>query len=107
MYKPGNIKRRPPLIAPHQPRLDWQMWFAALSNYEKNPWLIKFMIRLLEGSPSVLDLLANNPFPETPPKYMQAVVYDYRFTDTGTKVKKGDWWQREFKGSYTPVLQLQ
>ena len=106
-WKPGKLNQAPAFVAPHQPRLDWQMWFAALSNYERNPWLIKFMIRLLEGSPFVLDLLANNPFPENPPKYIQAVVYDYRFTSIGTKEKKGDWWQREYKGSYTPVMQLQ
>ena len=81
-WKPGKLNQAPGFVAPHQPRLDWQMWFAALSNYERNLWLIKFMVRLLEGSPFVLDLLANNPFPETPPKYIQAVVYDYWFTDS-------------------------
>ena len=106
-WKPGKLNQAPAFVAPHQPRLDWQMWFAALSDYERNPWLIRFMIRLLQGSPSVLGLLASNPFPETPPKYIQAVVYDYWFTDSETKEKKGDWWQREYKGSYTPVLQLQ
>ena len=35
--------------APHQPRLDWQMWFAALGRYEHNPWLIHLIYRLLVG----------------------------------------------------------
>ena len=105
-WKPGKLSKAPAFVAPHQPRLDWQMWFAALSNYERNPWLIQFMTRLLEGSPPVLDLLASNPFPEKPPKYIQAVVYDYWFADTETKEKTGNWWQREYKEPYTPVLQL-
>jgi hypothetical protein len=105
-WKPGKLSNPPAFVAPHQPRLDWQMWFAALSNYERNPWLIQFMTRLLQGSQPVLDLLASNPFPEKPPKYIQAVVYDYWFTDTETKEKTGNWWQREYKEPYTPVLQL-
>ena len=105
-WKPGKLDQPPAFVAPHQPRLDWQMWFASLSNYERNPWLIQFMVRLLQGSQPVLDLLANNPFPEKPPKYIQAVVYDYWYTDSETRQKTGNWWQREFKGPYTPVLQL-
>ena len=105
-WKPENLNKAPAFVAPHQPRLDWQMWFAALSNYERNPWLIQFMTRLLQGSPPVIDLLESNPFPQKPPKYIQAVVYDYWFTNAETKEKTGNWWQREFKGAYTPVLQL-
>ena len=98
--------RAPAFVTPHMPRLDWQMWFAALSNYERNPWLIQFMIRLLQGSQLVIDLLASNPFPEKPPKYIQAVVYDYWFTNVEAKEKTGNWWYREYRGPYTPVLQL-
>ncbi|MDC0206467.1 lipase maturation factor family protein [Nitrospinae bacterium] len=105
-WKPENLNKAPAFVAPHQPRLDWQMWFAALSNYERNPWLIQFMTRLLQGSTPVIDLLESNPFPQKPPKYIQAVVYDYWFTNSETKEKTGNWWQREFKGAYTPVLQL-
>jgi predicted DCC family thiol-disulfide oxidoreductase YuxK len=105
-WKPGELNNAPAFVAPHQPRLDWQMWFAALGNYERNPWLIQFMTRLMQGSLPVLDLLANNPFPEKPPKYIQAVVYDYWFTDAETKEKTGNWWQREYKQPYTSVLQL-
>ena len=80
-WKPGDVTKKPKYVAPYQPRLDWQMWFAALSNYERNPWLIQFMTRLLQGSPKVIALLEKNPFPDSPPEYLQAVVYDYRFTD--------------------------
>ena len=105
-WKPEKLNKAPAFVAPHQPRLDWQMWFAALSNYKRNPWLIHFMTRLLQGSQPVIDLLESNPFPEKPPKYIQAVVYDYWFTDLETKEKTAHWWKREFKGNYTPVLQL-
>jgi lipase maturation factor 1 len=105
-WKPGNITKKPQFVAPHQPRLDWQMWFAALSNYERNPWLIQFMIRLLQGSPKVIALLESNPFPDSPPKYLQAVVYDYRFSDFETKNRDGSWWNRKLLRPYTPILQL-
>ena len=105
-WKPGNVVNKPEFVAPHQPRLDWQMWFAALSNYERNPWLIQFMIRLLQGSRPVIELLENNPYPENPPKYMQALVYDYRFSDSETRNRTGSWWNRKLLRPYTPILQL-
>ncbi len=105
-WKPGNVVNKPEFVAPHQPRLDWQMWFAALSNYERNPWLIQFMIRLLQGSPPVVALLGSNPFPDRPPKYLQALVYDYRFSDTETRNRDGSWWNRKLLRPYTPILQL-
>ena len=105
-WKPGNVTKKPEFVAPHQPRLDWQMWFAALSNYERNPWLIQFMMRLLQGSAPVIALLENNPFPENPPKYMQALVYDYRFSDAETRNRDGSWWTRKLMRPYTPILQL-
>jgi hypothetical protein len=106
-YKPGNVRRAPPWVAPHQPRLDWQMWFAALSNYRANPWFVALVGRLLEGSPDVLRLLAFNPFPSKPPNQIRAVVYEYRFTDANTKRQTGAWWAREPVGRYIPPVTLQ
>jgi predicted DCC family thiol-disulfide oxidoreductase YuxK len=103
-YKPGNVKREPGFVAPHQPRLDWQMWFAALSDYRYNPWLVELCIRLLNGSPKVVDLLQSNPFPRAPPKYIRAILYEYKFTDAATRRKTGAWWRRVPKGLYLPVL---
>ena len=105
-YKPGDVNRRPELVAPHQPRLDWQMWFAALGTYRSTPWFLRFCERLLEGSPQVLGLLSHNPFPERPPRYLRAVVYDYHFTDPATRRETGAWWRREWKGLYCPILSL-
>jgi predicted DCC family thiol-disulfide oxidoreductase YuxK len=106
-YKVGDLKRRPAFVEPHQPRLDWQMWFAALGNYQNNPWFVNFCIRLLQGSPQVLGLLEKNPFPDAPPKYIRAVVYEYHFTDLETRRKTGEWWIRTAEGIYLPVISLQ
>jgi len=105
-YKPGDIKKSPPWVEPHQPRLDWQMWFAALGGYQNNPWFVNLMVRLLEGSPDVLRLLGKNPFPNGPPRYVRALLYEYRFTDLGTKRATGDWWRRELKGVYFYPISL-
>jgi hypothetical protein len=78
--KPGDPARRPEFVAPHQPRLDWQMWFAALSRFERQDWFQAFLARLLEGEPAVLSLLAANPFPNGPPRYVRALYWRYRFT---------------------------
>ena len=103
-WKPGDPRRRPRFVAPHQPRLDWQMWFAALGDYRANPWLVSTMARLREGSPQVLSLLAVNPFPAQPPRFVRAVLYDYRFTNAEERRRTGAWWQRELRGLYAPVL---
>jgi len=105
-YKPGDVKRAPRWVAPHQPRLDWQMWFAALGNYSHNPWFVNFLVRLLQGSPEVLALLGKNPFPDAPPRYVRALLYDYHFTDFATLRAEGAWWRRELKGWYFPVASL-
>ena len=105
-FKPGDLKKAPRWVAPYQPRLDWQMWFAALSNYQSNPWFSNFMVRLLQGSPDVLGLLAKNPFPGSPPKYIRALVFDYSFTDFATRRATGDWWARVPRGLYFPATAL-
>jgi lipase maturation factor 1 len=95
-----------PIVAPHQPRLDWQMWFAALSDVREEPWFTNFLVRLLQGSPPVLRLLKTNPFPGSPPRYIRAKLFDYRFTTAEERKKTGAWWSREEKGLYCPVLRL-
>jgi predicted DCC family thiol-disulfide oxidoreductase YuxK len=105
-YKPGGLDRAPGWVAPHQPRLDWQMWFAALSNYQTNPWFVNLTLRLLEGSPEVAGLLGTNPFPNQPPRYVRATAYEYNFTDWQTHRRTGAWWRRELHGSYLPAVGL-
>jgi hypothetical protein len=105
-FKPGDLRAAPRWVEPLQPRLDWQMWFAALSNYPSTPWFSNFMVRLLQGSPDVLGLLAKNPYPAGPPKYIRALVFDYSFTDFATRRATGDWWARVPRGSYFPATAL-
>lgn len=105
-YKPGDVKRAPRWNEPFQPRLDWQMWFAALSNYRSSPWFVNFSVRLLQGSPQVLALLQTNPFPAAPPKYVRALVYEYHFTDFAARHATGAWWRREYAGPYLPEISL-
>ena len=105
-YKPGDLTRRPNFVAPHQPRLDWQMWFAALGTVRQNQWFTTFVIRLLEGSPTVAGLLAENPFPQEPPRFIRAEFYDYTFTDSETRHETGQWWEREFIGLYLEPVTL-
>lgn len=106
-YKPGDPGRMPPWVAPHQPRLDWQMWFAALSGPQNDPlasgWFTLFLRRVLQGSPEVLGLLNRNPFPGDPPRYIRAQLYSYTFTSVGSG---GGWWQRELRGTYFPASAL-
>jgi hypothetical protein len=80
------------------------MWFAALGDYRSNPWLTNLMARLLEGAPEVESLLAANPFPGRPPRFVRAVLYEYRFTDAQERRRTGAWWRRELRGLYAPVL---
>ncbi len=106
-WKPGDPARRPAFVAPHQPRLDWQMWFAALGNEQRNPWFRNFQYRLLQGKREVLALLESNPFPDAPPRYIRAVVYDYRFTNFDTRRSDGTWWRRKPLRLYSPARSLQ
>ena len=101
-WKPGDVRGRPGLVAPHQPRVDWQMWFAALGEVRANPWFVNLLARTLQGSPEVLAFYKWNPFPNRPPRAIRAVLYDYHFTRTG----ESGWWRRERRGLYCPPISL-
>jgi predicted DCC family thiol-disulfide oxidoreductase YuxK len=105
-YKPGPLSRRPPWNIPHQPRLDWQMWFAALDDPQRLRWFWLFLERLLHNEPAVTALLARNPFPDKPPLYVRAKFYDYTYTDARAKAR-GQWWERRLLGLYFPEVRLQ
>ena len=105
-WKPGNVQRAPGWCAPHQPRLDWQMWFAALGAPQQNPWFGRLVVRLLQGSRDVSRLLAHNPFPDKPPRYIRASFYRYRFTTVEEHRQSGTWWKRRELGEYLPTVSL-
>ena len=99
--KPGDPHRRPPFIAPYQPRLDWEIWFAAMSSpSQSSPGTFHFIWKLLHNDAGTLSLLANNPFPDAPPRYIRAELYRYHFTPPGKN--DGTWWTRERVGPWLP-----
>jgi predicted DCC family thiol-disulfide oxidoreductase YuxK len=104
-YKPGDVARRPPWNIPHQPRLDWQMWFAALDDPQRLPWFARFLAALLKNEPAVTALLEKNPFPDKPPLYVRAQYYDYTYASREERAK-GLWWDRRLLGLYFPAARL-
>lgn len=129
-FKIGDVRRAPPLVEPHQPRLDWQMWFAALGAHTSDPnsllpelrtnpammfrmfesgvdvWFLNFAARLLEGSPQVLALMDQNPFPDAPPKFIRARLFDYKFAEVNEPLATGTWWIRADRGMYLTPMSL-
>jgi hypothetical protein len=105
--KPGDPRRRPPQVAPYHLRLDWLMWFAAMSPLYAHPWLVRFVTRLLENDPATLKLLGANPFPHRPPRWVRARLYRYRFTTPAERRQTGAWWVRDLAGEYLPPLCLE
>lgn len=93
-YKPDTTDKPLAWNIPHQPRLDWQLWFAALGDPSDQPWLSAFLQRLREGSAPVLGLLRHNPFPGAPPRYVRIAVADYHFTSPEERAQTGDIWRR-------------
>jgi hypothetical protein len=104
--KPGDVRRTPPQIAPYHLRLDWLMWFAAFSSPDQHPWFISFLEKLLEGDKSVLGLLRCNPFPDEPPKFVRALLYEYHFTTPEERRQTGAIWNRKLIGLYFPPVSL-
>ncbi len=104
--KPGSVAARPPQIAPYHLRLDWLMWFAAMSDYSRQPWFFHLMAKFLQGDRDTLALLAVNPFPNSPPRYIRAQLYEYHFTTPAERRQTGDWWKRTLAGSYFPPVGL-
>ena len=102
---PVDLDKNSRQVAPYQLRLDWQMWFAAMSTPEEYPWTLNLISKLLHNDPLILDLFANNPFPGKPPRYIRAVLYRYTFAKPGNKT--GHWWERERLGDvWIPALSV-
>lgn len=102
-YKPGPVDKRPPVNIPHQPRLDWMMWFLPPQIRDDDYWLQLLLMRLHEGSPQVLQLFEDNPFEDRPPLYLRVVAYEYHFTTPEERAITGNWWKRRYLGVYPYV----
>ena len=105
-WKPGDLEAPPAFVQPHMPRLDWQMWFAALGSYKTTPWFMPFLGRLLQGSSAVTGLLQSNPFPDAPPTLIRAVIYEYDFERESGSFVPEVWWKRRFLGLYSPPVSV-
>jgi len=104
--KPGDPAARPRQIAPYHLRLDWLMWFAAMSEPVEHPWFMSLLAKLLEGDRATLGLLTTNPFPDRPPTYVRAMYYVYRFTTPAERRRTGRWWNSELLGAYYEPVAL-
>lgn len=102
--KPGDVMRRPAIITPYHHRLDWQIWFAAMATPNDYPWTVSFVWHLLQNEPTTLQLIANNPFPEAPPRYIRALRYRYKFAPQDNP--EGAWWTRERLETWLPPISL-
>lgn len=105
-FKPHSPEDAPKWIQPHQPRLDWQFWFAALGTYEQNPWLIRLMVGLLRHTPTVHTAFKINPFPDNPPRFIRAKRIRYTMSTLSERSKTGQWWIKQDQGPYTPMISL-
>ncbi len=105
-FKPGDLARRPAWVAPYQPRLDWQLWFAALAPPESSPWVGTVCEKLLRGEPAVESLFAQIPFPGSPPLFLRVVRYRYEFTSPAERASTGNWWRRTPIDFYIPAVTL-
>ena len=104
-YKPGKVNRFPPIVAPHMPRLDWQMWFAALNPRGNHHWLSSLLQRILEGNRSIARLLGHPEIAVNPPKFARLAFYEYKFTTLDQRRDTGAWWNRSFLGNLTEPVE--
>ncbi|XP_067284168.1 lipase maturation factor 2b [Pseudorasbora parva] len=112
MYKPGNVNAAPPIVGPHQPRLEWLMWQAAQEGHDQSPWFTGLIQRLLQGKPEVVSLLqvdeAQHPFSQKPPALIKAKLYNYHFTDPAKdKTHLQAWWKRKYREEFFPIVNLE
>jgi hypothetical protein len=104
--KPGDVRRRPPQVAPYHLRLDWLMWFLPLSPAYGEGWFVTFLVRLLENDRPTLRLLRTNPFPDAPPRFVRARLFRYEFTTRAERRATGAWWTRRPIGAFVSPVRL-
>ena len=104
-FKPQDVHERPGIYAPYQPRFDWNLWFASLGPWQQSQIVPLTEERLLESDAAVLSLFRGNPFPQHPPRYVRAVLWQYWFSTAEQKRAEGLWWRRQLLGTYAPTLQ--
>ena len=104
-YKPQELDQAPRIYAPYQPRFDWNLWFASLDSWRESPIVPNAVIRLLSNERDVLQLFADNPFPQRPPRKIRTLLWQYWFTSMEERRMTGNWWRRQLLGRYAPTLE--
>jgi hypothetical protein len=104
--KPGDVRRRPPQVAPYHHRLGWLLWFIPLSRAYGEGWFVTLLVKLLQGDPLTRRLLGHDPFPDAPPTHVRARLFHYRFTTSQERRATGDWWVRRPVGELVPAMRL-
>jgi len=102
-WQPGALDRKPAFIIPHQPRLDWMIWFVPTQHQNSAYWFDRFMQQLSRGSQQVTELLESNPFADRPPLFLRVNAYRYHFTNREERTQSGNWWKREYIGQFPQV----
>jgi len=101
-YEPGDVDRAPPFVAPHQPRVDFQIWFLLLGRGLSH-WFLTLLDRMRHDPAAVAPLFARDPFGGAPPRFLRLAIYRYRFTDAETRARTGAWWTRDLEGVSRPI----
>ena len=105
--KPGDPNQRSPQISPYHLRLDWQMWFAAMSASPRaHPWFRPLIRKLLQNDEATLKLLKKNPFPNEPPTYIRARLFRYQYATKQERKEEGLWWKHQYISDYMPAVSL-
>jgi lipase maturation factor 1 len=104
-YKPQELNQPPRIYAPYQPRFDWNLWFASLGTWREYPIVPNTIARLLSNDKDVLQLFADNPFPQAPPRQVRTLLWQYWFTSIEERRKTGMWWKRQLVGRYAPTVE--
>ena len=99
-YKPNSVYHMPDFIVPHQPRLDWMIWFIPPQAPDMRYWFDRFIEGLHENNPEITNLLADNPFKQKAPRYVRVMTYRFTFTDSNEHKRNGTYWKAQFLGPF-------
>ena len=104
-YKPQDVRERPRIYAPYQPRFDWNLWFASLQSWQQSPIVPLTEERLLDNDTTALGLFRGNAFQQHGPRYVRAVLWQYWFSTPEEKRTQGVWWRRQYLGTFAPTIE--
>jgi hypothetical protein len=93
-HKPGDPRRAPDFVAPHQPRVDFQLWFYGLAFRRREPAYLSALVRRMCEDPAAVQPLFRSPLPPHPAA-VRLVYWQYHFADRAEHRATGAWWTRQ------------